>query len=69
MTVKKFLNEISDEHGPLQTSAADLMERMSEEDFEELMADIKLRTAETWAELMECKDCHPVTLEELDLIN
>ena len=41
MTIKKFLSEISDEKGPLQCLASELMERMSKKDFMELYREIK----------------------------
>lgn len=50
MTVKQFLCEITDSEGPLQTTAGDLMERMSNADFLELCDDMKRLSAETWAE-------------------
>ncbi len=41
MTLQEFITQISDDKGPLQTSASDLMERMSPTDFEELISDMK----------------------------
>jgi|GEM_PF-6462776 len=41
MTLQSFLTEISDERGALQSTATDIMERMSKVDFEEFVDDIK----------------------------
>ena len=47
MTVKKFLKEVSDKEGPLKVLAEDLMERMTQEDFEALCAQMK-EMQEVW---------------------
>jgi len=41
MTVQHFLRITGDRKGPIQGVAAEVMERMSNKDFEELMQEIK----------------------------
>jgi len=50
MTIKEFLTEISDEQGPMQGTAAYVIERMKRADFDALMLEIKKLSAETWEE-------------------
>ncbi len=41
MTVTEFLDAISDEHGPLRSTASDIISDMSAEEFEALMLRIR----------------------------
>jgi len=50
MQVQTFLQQISDERGPMQGMAAEVIERMNPADFKELMHGISCATAETWME-------------------
>jgi hypothetical protein len=56
MKVAEFLKQISDEEGPLQTSATDLMERMGRGDFNELIRDMRWLSALTWRERDEASE-------------
>ena len=44
------MKQISDEQGPIQIVAAEVIERMSPADFNELMHEVRHATAQTWME-------------------
>lgn len=55
MKLQTFLEQISDNEGPLQSLAADLMDNMSKADFTELVADMRTPVKPNYIDL--CRDC------------